>query len=71
MGRKKNEHHLEWDYNYDRLGIQKLEMAYQLLVPSALLSRNEKLSTENIRGDKADGKNSSDLCPSFIGATKG
>ena len=57
MGRKKNEHHLELEYNYDRLGVQKLEMAYQLLVPSLPPSCNEKLPSESIRGDKEDGNN--------------
>ncbi|MDD5599720.1 MAG: hypothetical protein PHV82_17375 [Victivallaceae bacterium] len=72
MGRKKNELNLESEYNYDRLGVQKLGMAYQLLVPSALPSCcNKNLSVESIKGDKLDGEISGYLCPGLIGAAEG
>lgn len=69
MGRKKDEHILEFEYNYDRLGIQKLGLAYQVLVPDSDLARQEFL-TENMSGDCKNGEIGSDLCPSLIGASE-
>jgi hypothetical protein len=68
--RKKEERVLEFEYNYDRLGIQKLGLVYQLLVPDSHLSDKEFL-TENATGDNEHGEIGSDLCPSLIGASEG
>ena len=69
MGRKKDDLFLELEYNYDRLGIQKLGLAYQILVSDAHLAEKELL-TENVTGDNENSEIDSDLCPSFIGTTE-
>ncbi len=66
MEREKDKCVLEFEYNYDRLAIQKLGLAYQVLVPDSNLSAGEFL-TESVTGDNEYEKISSDLCPSFIG----
>lgn len=70
MGREKNKRILESEYNYDRLGLQKLGLAYQVLVPDSNLASQELL-TENMSGDDENGEISRDLCPSLVGASEG
>ena len=70
MANRRSELSVQLHYKYDRLVAKKLSKVYSVLVPE-VSEANDLFELLTHSQKERDDKDSSDLCKSFVGETKG